>query len=106
MEGLSEMSMKTAKQPAQNNVAPVAKTPPVAGKTPKRAVGITETGLRDAHQSIMATRLRTSDMIPICEALDEVGYHSLEMWGGATFDAAMRFLSKRRSCRCCCAGRT
>ncbi|MDR0647732.1 MAG: pyruvate carboxylase subunit B [Synergistaceae bacterium] len=86
--------MKTAKQPAQNSVAPVAKTPPVASKTPKRAVGITETGLRDAHQSIMATRLRTSDMIPICEALDEVGYHSLEMWGGATFDAAMRFLSE------------
>lgn len=59
-----------------------------------RAVGITETGLRDAHQSIMATRLRTSDMLPICEAMDEVGYHSLEMWGGATFDTAMRFLGE------------
>ncbi|MDR1471291.1 MAG: pyruvate carboxylase subunit B [Synergistaceae bacterium] len=59
-----------------------------------RAVGITETALRDAHQSIMATRLRTCDMLPICEALDEVGYHSLEMWGGATFDAAMRFLDE------------
>ncbi|MDR1965649.1 MAG: oxaloacetate decarboxylase subunit alpha [Synergistaceae bacterium] len=60
----------------------------------KRAVGITETCLRDAHQSIMATRLRTSDMLPICEALDEVGYNSLEMWGGATFDSAMRFLEE------------
>ncbi|MDR3322438.1 MAG: pyruvate carboxylase subunit B [Synergistaceae bacterium] len=60
----------------------------------KKKVGITETGLRDAHQSIMATRLRTSDMLPICEALDEVGYHSLEMWGGATFDTAMRFLDE------------
>ncbi|MDR3332916.1 MAG: pyruvate carboxylase subunit B [Synergistaceae bacterium] len=60
----------------------------------KRKVGITETGLRDAHQSIMATRLRTSDMLPICEAMDEVGYHSLEMWGGATFDTAMRFLDE------------
>ncbi|MDR3322515.1 MAG: pyruvate carboxylase subunit B [Synergistaceae bacterium] len=65
-----------------------------AGTTKKRKVGITETGLRDAHQSIMATRLRTSDMLPICEALDEVGYHSLEMWGGATFDSAMRFLDE------------
>jgi oxaloacetate decarboxylase alpha subunit len=61
---------------------------------PKRKIGITETGLRDAHQSIMATRMRTDDMLPICEALDEVGYHSLEMWGGATFDSAMRFLDE------------
>jgi len=60
----------------------------------QRRAGITETCLRDAHQSIMATRLRTSDMLPICEALDEVGYYSLEMWGGATFDAAMRFLDE------------
>lgn len=60
----------------------------------KRHIGITETGLRDAHQSIMATRLKTSDMLPICEAMDEVGYHSLECWGGATFDAAMRFLEE------------
>jgi oxaloacetate decarboxylase alpha subunit len=58
----------------------------------KARVGITETCFRDAHQSIMATRLKTEDMLPICEAVDEVGYHSIEMWGGATFDAAMRFL--------------
>lgn len=56
--------------------------------------GIMETCFRDAHQSIMATRLSTEDMLPICEAVDEVGYHSVEMWGGATFDAAMRFLNE------------
>lgn len=60
----------------------------------KPRVSITETAFRDAHQSIMATRLRTDDMLPICEAMDEVGYHSVEMWGGATFDAAMRFLNE------------
>ena len=69
-----------------------AKPPRTENKS--RKVGITETGLRDAHQSIMATRLRTEDMLPICEAMDEVGYLSLEMWGGATFDTAMRFLDE------------
>lgn len=67
---------------------------PVEPTIKKRRIGITETALRDAHQSIMATRLRTVDMLSICEAMDEVGYHSLEMWGGATFDAAMRFLGE------------
>ncbi|MEG1641581.1 MAG: pyruvate carboxylase subunit B, partial [Synergistaceae bacterium] len=61
---------------------------------PKAKVGITETCFRDAHQSIMATRLATKDMLPICEAMDEVGYHSIEMWGGATFDSCMRFLNE------------
>ncbi|MCL2010049.1 MAG: pyruvate carboxylase subunit B [Synergistaceae bacterium] len=55
---------------------------------------IMETALRDAHQSLFATRMRTSDMVPILEAMDEVGYYSLEMWGGATFDACMRFLGE------------
>jgi oxaloacetate decarboxylase alpha subunit len=86
--------MKTVKQPEQNNVNVAAGAEKTPSKAPRRAVSITETGLRDAHQSIMATRLRTGDMIPICEALDEVGYHSLEMWGGATFDTAMRFLDE------------
>ena len=61
---------------------------------PKARVGIMETAFRDAHQSIMATRLRTDDMLPICEAMDEAGYHAIEMWGGATFDSAMRFLGE------------
>ncbi|MGE0081628.1 MAG: sodium-extruding oxaloacetate decarboxylase subunit alpha [Thiohalomonadaceae bacterium] len=53
---------------------------------------ITETVLRDAHQSLIATRMRTEDMLPICERLDRVGFWSLEVWGGATFDACLRFL--------------
>ncbi|TFG99922.1 pyruvate carboxylase subunit B, partial [Candidatus Thorarchaeota archaeon] len=53
-----------------------------------------DTTLRDAHQSLIATRMRTEDMLPICEKIDKVGYHSLEMWGGATFDSMMRFLDE------------
>jgi oxaloacetate decarboxylase alpha subunit len=55
---------------------------------------ITDTVLRDAHQSLLATRMRTEDMLPICEKLDKVGYWSLEMFGGATFDSMMRFLDE------------
>jgi len=61
---------------------------------PKRKAMIMETVLRDAHQSLFATRMRTSDMVPILEAMDEVGYYALEAWGGATFDACMRFLDE------------
>ncbi|MBO5099170.1 MAG: oxaloacetate decarboxylase subunit alpha, partial [Clostridia bacterium] len=57
-------------------------------------VFITDTILRDAHQSQAATRMRIEDMIPGLKALDEVGYWSLECWGGATFDACMRFLNE------------
>ncbi len=57
-------------------------------------VHITDTVLRDAHQSLLATRMRTEDMLPICSKLDDVGYWSLEMWGGATFDACIRFLKE------------
>lgn len=57
-------------------------------------VKITETVLRDAHQSLIATRMRTEEMLPIIEKLDEIGYHSLEAWGGATFDACIRFLNE------------
>ncbi|SKC83282.1 oxaloacetate decarboxylase subunit alpha [Maledivibacter halophilus] len=57
-------------------------------------VKITETVLRDAHQSLIATRMKTEEMLPILKKLDEVGYHSLEMWGGATFDASLRFLDE------------
>ncbi len=55
-------------------------------------VRVTEVVLRDAHQSLLATRMRTEDMLPICGNLDEVGFWSLEAWGGATFDAGLRFL--------------
>ncbi len=57
-------------------------------------LGITEVVLRDAHQSILATRLRIEDMLPICEQLDQVGYWSIESWGGATFDACIRYLGE------------
>lgn len=57
-------------------------------------LNITETILRDAHQSQAATRMRIDDMIPVLEKLDEIGYWSLECWGGATFDACMRFLDE------------
>jgi pyruvate carboxylase subunit B len=57
-------------------------------------VKITETILRDAHQSLLATRMRTRNMLPIIDKLDEVGYYSLEMWGGATFDTCIRYLNE------------
>ncbi|SFN91500.1 oxaloacetate decarboxylase, alpha subunit [Formivibrio citricus] len=63
----------------------------MAGNNP---VKITETILRDGHQSICATRMRISDMLPVLEQLDEVGYFSLEAWGGATFDSCLRFLNE------------
>jgi len=57
-------------------------------------LGITELVLRDGHQSLLATRMRIEDMLPIAEKLDKVGYWSLEVWGGATFDACIRFLGE------------
>ena len=60
----------------------------------KKSLGITELVLRDAHQSILATRMRIDDMLPIAEKLDQVGFWSLESWGGATFDVCIRFLGE------------
>ncbi len=60
----------------------------------KKPVKFTDTILRDAHQSLIATRMRTEDMLPIVDKLDQIGYHSLEVWGGATFDACLRFLKE------------
>ncbi|MDR3354450.1 MAG: pyruvate carboxylase subunit B [Synergistaceae bacterium] len=96
MEEKAQKSTNTGKTrgPEEKRAEPQAASAPSGAETKKRKIGITETGFRDAHQSIMATRLRTSDMLPICEAIDEVGYHSIEMWGGATFDSAMRFLDE------------
>jgi pyruvate carboxylase subunit B len=59
-----------------------------------KKITVTDTILRDAHQSLLATRMRTEDMLPICSKLDQVGYWSLEVWGGATFDACVRFLKE------------
>jgi len=60
----------------------------------QKKITVTDTILRDAHQSIIATRMRLDDMLPICAKLDQVGYWSLEVWGGATFDACVRFLKE------------
>lgn len=60
----------------------------------RKSVRICDTTLRDAHQSLWATRMRTEDMLPILDKLDEIGYYSVEMWGGATFDACLRFLDE------------
>lgn len=57
-------------------------------------VKITETVLRDGHQSLIATRMTTKEMVPVLEAMDRAGYHALEVWGGATFDACLRFLNE------------
>ena len=64
----------------------------MASKT--SALGITEVVLRDAHQSLFATRMRIDDMLPIAEKLDQIGYWSMESWGGATFDSCIRFLGE------------
>ncbi|NLE19734.1 MAG: oxaloacetate decarboxylase subunit alpha, partial [Clostridiales bacterium] len=55
---------------------------------------ITETILRDAHQSLAATRMRTDEMLPAAGLLDSIGYWSMEVWGGATFDTCLRFLNE------------
>ncbi|MDU5335331.1 oxaloacetate decarboxylase subunit alpha [Enterococcus sp.] len=60
----------------------------------KKKIGITETVLRDAHQCLMATRMRLEDMLPILSTLDAIGFDSVECWGGATFDACVRFLGE------------
>jgi oxaloacetate decarboxylase alpha subunit len=60
----------------------------------KKKLGITELVLRDAHQSLLATRMRLDDMLPIAEKLDQVGFWSMESWGGATFDACIRYLGE------------
>ena len=59
-----------------------------------KKIKITETALRDAHQSLIATRMTTEEMLPILDKMDEIGYYSLECWGGATYDACLRFLNE------------
>ena len=60
----------------------------------QKKIGITETVLRDAHQSLIATRMMTEEMLPMLPLLDKIGFHSLECWGGATFDSCLRFLNE------------
>ncbi len=61
----------------------------------KKPVKIVETILRDAHQSLIATRMTTDQMMPIVDKMDKVGYHSVECWGGATFDASLSIFKRR-----------
>ena len=63
-------------------------------ETEKKPIKIVETVLRDAHQSLIATRMTTEQMLPIIDKMDQVGYHAVECWGGATFDACLRFLKE------------
>ena len=60
----------------------------------KRKVDVTELVLRDGHQSLCATRMAMEDMVPVCEDVDAAGYWSVECWGGATYDACIRFLNE------------
>jgi len=60
----------------------------------EKRIELTETVLRDAHQSLLATRMRTEDMLPVANKLDQAGFWSLEMWGGATFDTCLRYLKE------------
>ncbi|VAW38262.1 Pyruvate carboxylase subunit B (biotin-containing) [hydrothermal vent metagenome] len=86
------MSAKKAKKSTTAKRSPAkARAPKKQAKTRAR---ITDTILRDAHQSILATRMRTADMLEITPLLDKVGYWSLEVWGGATFDTCLRFLKE------------
>ena len=66
----------------------------MAEQIAKKPLKITETVLRDAHQSLIATRMTTEQMLPIIDKMDKVGYHAVECWGGATFDACLRFLKE------------
>ena len=83
--------------PAERPRASVRPGKPLAielESAPAKRLQITDVVLRDAHQSLLATRMRTEDMLPIAEKLDGVGYWSLEVWGGATFDICLRYLKE------------
>lgn len=60
----------------------------------KKPLKITDTTLRDAHQSLLATRMTIKEMVPICEKLNSLGFYSMEVWGGATFDSCLRYLDE------------
>ncbi|MBS0151799.1 MAG: sodium-extruding oxaloacetate decarboxylase subunit alpha [Nitrospira sp.] len=80
----SKTSKRLSSRPGELSITPAIGKP----------VFITDVGLRDGHQSLLATRMRTEDMLPIAQKLDAVGYWSLEVWGGATFDTCLRFLKE------------
>ena len=83
--------MNPSSKPEKSSAAP---TDDRSAAAPLKPLGITDVVLRDAHQSLLATRMRIEDMLPIAAELDAVGYWSLESWGGATFDACIRYLGE------------
>ena len=94
----SKPAKKTAKKAAPAKSKPTVTVREVTpkAKTAKRIpLRITDTTLRDAHQSLWATRMRTKDILGIIDTIDAAGYYSLEVWGGATFDVCLRFLDFR-----------
>src|SRR5581483_4658188 len=98
---LKTRAKKTAPKPKARAAAPARKRPVKPAHplewvedAPAKRLMITEVVLRDGHQSLLATRMRTEDMVPIAQKLDAVGYWSLEVWGGATFDTCLRFLKE------------
>ncbi len=95
MAGLFKKLFGGESAPAPAPAAPAAK-PQAPQNTPakKVKVGITDTTLRDAHQSLLATRMNIDDILSVASDLDKVGFHSMEVWGGATFDSCMRFLNE------------
>lgn len=84
--------MTTAKKSTAKPAAPAAQAAPPPAPAAHGPLRITDTSLRDAHQSLWATRMRTADIVEILDVVDNVGFYSLECWGGATFDVCMRFL--------------
>ncbi len=93
MANKSAAKTASTKTPKQNQGAQ-AKVGGAPAKAVGKKIGVTETILRDAHQSLIATRMTTEEMLPILPKLDKIGFHSLECWGGATFDTCLRFLNE------------
>ena len=95
------MASKRPAKPKQKNRLPASKTrqrPRLPAwemePSPGRRLLITDVAFRDGHQSLLATRMRTEDLLPVAAELDKVGFWSLEVWGGATFDTCLRFLKE------------
>ena len=88
------MKGKTRSQTPPKNKGPQKKPGPDIKASSGRRLYLTDVALRDGHQSLLATRMRTEDLLPVAAQLDTVGFWSLEVWGGATFDACLRFLKE------------
>src|SRR5574338_1557817 len=99
---IRKKSVQSARKQSRRAAAPAPKAKAARMKqpdlsiqpAPQKKLLITDVALRDGHQSLLATRMRTEDMLPIAQKLDAVGYWSLEVWGGATFDTCLRFLKE------------